>query len=93
MRTLHTSNSTDASDALYSLACGPDRHVSRYTGCIVNGIRFHTEEREKHRTTQNSGVVVKGTNEEDEIDFFGILTDIIELSYCTRKRVYLFRCD
>lgn len=93
MKMLRASNSADASDALYSLACGPDRRVSRYTGCIVNGIRFHTEEREKYRTTQNSGVVVKGTHEEVEIDFYGVLTDIIELSYCMRKRVYLFKCD
>ncbi|XP_059667354.1 uncharacterized protein LOC132312838 isoform X2 [Cornus florida] len=89
VKRLRQSMSPDAIDDLYSLACGLDSRVKRYTGCVVNGTRFHTKEREKNRKTQNNGVMVKGEN----IDFYGCLTDIIEVSYDTERRVVLFRCD
>ncbi|XP_059650484.1 uncharacterized protein LOC132296291 [Cornus florida] len=76
-------------DDLFSLACGPDSRVNRYIGCIVNGIRFHTKDREKNRKTQNNGVIVKG----EDIDFYGCLTDIIELSYDKKRQLFLFNCD
>ncbi|XP_059650446.1 uncharacterized protein LOC132296251 [Cornus florida] len=76
-------------DDLYSLACGPQCLVSRYSACIVNGIRFHTKEREQNRRTQNSGVLVKG---EDQ-DYYGALTDIIELRYPLGRKIFLFKCD
>ncbi|XP_059656677.1 uncharacterized protein LOC132303439 [Cornus florida] len=77
------------SDDLYSLACGPLSRVSRYSACIVNGIRFHTKERERNRRAQNSGVLVKGESE----DYYGVLTDIIELRYLLGRQVFLFKCD
>lgn len=66
----------------------------RYTGCMVNGYRFHTEDRERERKTQNSGVVVKGEHGNNAIDFYGVLKDIIEVRYFQgNKRVVLFKCD
>ncbi|KAK8696326.1 hypothetical protein V6N13_001462 [Hibiscus sabdariffa] len=65
--------------AAYGL--GPDTHVTRYTGIIVNGVRFHSTERGTSRHTQNNGVLVKGVHNSKETDFYGQLTDIIELDY------------
>jgi len=53
--------------------------VRRYSGCIINGARFHTKEHETNLRSQNSGVVVGGMHEDEEIDFYGVVTDIIEL--------------
>ena len=75
------------------LGLGPDIRIAKYSGIIINGIRFHTVERDKYRRTQNSGIVVKGEHNSEEIDFYGILTDIIELEYCYGNHVYLFKCD
>ncbi|KAK9287212.1 hypothetical protein L1049_015625 [Liquidambar formosana] len=94
MKLLRSQNSIEATDQLYSLACGPDPRITRYTGCIVNGFRFHTEKYGEHHRTQNSGVVVKGEHQsEEEVDFYGVLTDVIMLSYCGGNRVFLFKCD
>lgn len=94
MKRLHARKSLEATDELYSLACGPDSRVIRYSGCIVKGIRFHTKERDENHNTQNSGVVVNGDHEENlHFDFFGILTDIIVLNYSGGNRVFLFKCD
>ncbi|KAH7862370.1 hypothetical protein Vadar_003833 [Vaccinium darrowii] len=90
---LRKQNSPEATNDLYSLALGPDRRVTRCSGCIVNGTRFHTRDRERVRTTQNSGIVVKGEYLSEDTDFYGILIDIIELKYNFGNRVYLFKCQ
>ncbi|KAL6569968.1 hypothetical protein OROMI_014482 [Orobanche minor] len=53
---------SDVNESLYSLACAPNRLVRKYTGCIVNGVRFLTIERDVRRKTQNSGIVVEGNH-------------------------------
>ncbi|KAK9267622.1 hypothetical protein L1049_010053 [Liquidambar formosana] len=93
MKMLRNQNSPKATNQLYSLACGPDSRVRRYSACIVNGFRFHIEAREKHRGTQNSGLVVKGEHQSEEVDFYGVLINIIALSYCGGNQVFLFKCD
>lgn len=86
----------EVSDDLYSLACQPDMRVRLYSACIVDGVRYHTIDREKNRKTQNSGVMVQGTHNGEHIDFYGCLQDIIELQYNSsqdvRRTVVLFRC-
>lgn len=79
---------------LLSLSRGPTQYVTSYSGYIVNGYRFHTEDREKSLRTQNSGVVVIGNtgNGDENIDYYGVVTDIIEIQYLGRNRVVLFRC-
>ena len=61
----------------------------RYSGYIVNGFRLHTMSREAGRLTQNSGIV---NIAEDGVNYYGRLSDIIELSYREYK-VVLFKCD
>ena len=78
---------------MLSLARGPERHVTSYSGYFVNGFRFHTKQREDSKRTQNSGVVVKGEFQSSNIPYYGSLTDIIELRYTEGIRVVLFMCD
>ena len=70
------------------MAAKPSRHGVRYSGYIINGFRFHTLSREAARSTQNSVVNIA----EDGVNYYGRLTDIIELTY-TDYKVVLFKCD
>ncbi|KAF5468939.1 hypothetical protein F2P56_013047 [Juglans regia] len=90
---LHSQNAPEVSDQLYALACGPDPQVAFYNGCIVNGVRFHTKECERNRCTQCSGVLVKGEHEANDVNFYGILNDILELHYLGGHQVFLFNYD
>lgn len=78
---------------LYALACGPDRWAASYAACIINGKRFHTKQRELRRRTQNSGVLVTGDEATNNLDFYGVVNNIVELRYMEWRRVYLFECD
>ncbi|XP_057797412.1 uncharacterized protein LOC131013365 [Salvia miltiorrhiza] len=84
-------------------ADGPDIIGVSYERYVVNGFRFHTSELEHKRKTQNSGISVKvatssysSTRDENpilsELDYYGVLTEIIELRYVNRQ-VVLFGCD
>lgn len=81
------------SEQLLNLARGPDKRVVCYKTCIVNGFRFHVKDRDKQRKTQNSGVIVKGDNLPSNIDYYGVLTDIVELNYIGHNWVVLFKSD
>ena len=70
----------DVSDSLYALSCEPDLRVRIFSGCLVDGVRYHTADREKYRT-QNSGVMAEGTHDGESIEFYGCLKQIIELQY------------
>ncbi|GKU87416.1 hypothetical protein SLEP1_g1813 [Rubroshorea leprosula] len=93
--------SAEITDQIKWLAHGPNNKVRRYTGYMINGFRFHTKERERSLKTQNSGVVVtvkdqsydSGQLVEKEINYYGVLTDIIELNYSGMYKLVLFRCD
>ncbi|KAK5793237.1 hypothetical protein PVK06_034377 [Gossypium arboreum] len=78
--------------------------LCKYSAFLINGYRFHTKYRERMRRTQNCGVVVnssitsyaraKDSNPiEGNMEYYGLLTDIIELDYYGRWKVVLFRCD
>jgi hypothetical protein len=67
----------EVDDDLFSLACGPDFRVTKYTSCIVNGVRFNTVDRDKNKKTQNSGVMSQNTHSGHVTDFFGTLKEII----------------
>nr|GMD44164.1 uncharacterized protein LOC109169448 [Ipomoea batatas] len=90
---LHNAHATKAMDDLYSLACGPQLCVRKYTSCIVNGVRFHTKDRDSRHKTQNCGISVQGNHGDELIDFYGVLNDVIELEYIKGCRIVLFKCD
>ncbi|KAL6582793.1 hypothetical protein OROMI_004871 [Orobanche minor] len=89
----YNASPSDVNESLYSLACEPNRLVRNYTGCIMNGVRFLTIERDVRRKTQNSGIVVEGNHGDDNIEFFGILTDIIHLDYVKGRHIIVFKCE
>ena len=93
MKILRHQGSPEATDELYSLASGPDRRVSLYHSCVVNGIRFHTKDIDDRHTTQNSGVLVLGDHYEDMIDFYGVLPNVVVLDYIFNNQVVLFKCE
>ncbi|XP_050232991.1 uncharacterized protein LOC126681493 [Mercurialis annua] len=67
---------------ILSLAKGPLRSVRTFKGYRVNGFKFQTQAYGEEQLTMNSGVCVRGTQYVDsENDFYGFLTDIIELEY------------
>ncbi|XP_042962607.1 uncharacterized protein LOC122296877 [Carya illinoinensis] len=86
-------NPLEVSQDLYALACGPDRWVASYAACIINDKRFHTKSREIRRHSQNSGVLVTSDQATDNVDFYDIINDVVELHYMGGRRVYLFSCD
>ncbi|WMV08510.1 hypothetical protein MTR67_001895 [Solanum verrucosum] len=80
---------------LLSLSRGPTRYSTHSNGYIVNGYRFHVEDYDKKLRTQNCGVVVLGENDKDSenLDYYGVLTDVIELKFIMDRRVVLFHCN
>nr|GFB91457.1 hypothetical protein [Tanacetum cinerariifolium] len=76
------------------LSCGPLNSVNSYSGCIVNGYKFHTQTREENRACQNSGVVVRGDHGSSMIYYFRILQEVLEVVYLGgNKRVLVFKCE
>jgi hypothetical protein len=59
---LRNTNEEDVDDDLFSLACGPNFRVRKYSSCIVNGVRFNNADRDKNKKTQNSGVISQSTH-------------------------------
>jgi hypothetical protein len=90
-------NKEDIKDELLALSCEPNLRVRTFSACLVNGVRFHTVDREKNRRTQNSGILANGEHDNEDVDFYGCLKEIIELSYNSdfndNRTVVLFRCD
>ena len=43
--------------------------------------------------SQNSGVLVRGDENTGNLDYFSVLTDIIEFSYLNGNNVILLKCD
>ncbi|KAH0695952.1 hypothetical protein KY289_013434 [Solanum tuberosum] len=65
-----------------ALANGPRRSVKPFTSYNVNGFKFHTKSRSSSRSSNNNGVCIKGTNyNADDYDYYGAITDILELEY------------
>jgi hypothetical protein len=76
------------------MSYGPSKYVTCYNGIIVNGYRFHTKENGQNKATMNSGVCVRGSiYGENDLDYYGILEEILELSYLgIQNKVFLLRC-
>ncbi|XP_062213779.1 uncharacterized protein LOC133914774 [Phragmites australis] len=88
-KVLHSDDSS-INESIRVLARKPNKCGVRYNGFVINGFRFHTRSRESKRLTQNSGVV---NISNDGTNYYGRLTDIIELSYKGNYKVVLFKCD
>ena len=60
-------------------------------------MQYSTVDHERFLLTQNSGVMTNGSRDGNDIDFYGVLKEVIELEYNSnfqfRRTVVLFRCD
>jgi hypothetical protein len=74
---LRNDGQEDTDDDLFTLACGPDFRVQKYTSCIVNGVFFNTVDRDNNKKTQNSGVMAQASHNNELIDFYGTLKEIV----------------
>ncbi|KAL0437694.1 UNVERIFIED_CONTAM: hypothetical protein Sradi_0477300 [Sesamum radiatum] len=82
-------------DLLKSLYWGPNQLVTTWSCYFVNGYNFHTEEPNIGKSTMNCGVCVKSSSYTDtDIDFYGMLEEIIQLDYpvIDGLQVVLFKC-
>lgn len=79
------------------LVHGPLNKVKTWPMYFTRGYLFHTENHGVGRKTCNYGVSVKGENysdASDAADFYGTITDIMELEYegMVNLRITLFKC-
>ena len=95
MAQLHKDGKCPLGDELLSLSRCPTNYGTSFSGYITNGYRFHTQSREKNLQTQNSGVFVLGNMGAgtENIDYYGVLTEVVRLEYMGGNHVVLFRCN
>jgi hypothetical protein len=91
-RTSHSSD-TQTSEYLKKLAHGPIFTVMTYQGYDINGYTFYTEQQDKKRIYQNSGVHVDAYDStgQDKNMYYGQIQEIWELDFHGFK-IPLFRC-
>lgn len=80
---------------MHRLAFGPKRKVHTWPIYFVNGFKFHTEESSVDKKTINCGVCVKGDEGVGEKDYYGIIKEIIQVSYLggPTEQLFLFNCE
>ncbi|KAL3616094.1 hypothetical protein CASFOL_040388 [Castilleja foliolosa] len=61
---LYNADPSGRNESLYSLACAPSRCIKKFSGCIVNGVRFLT----KDRDSQNGVYQENDTNDVLEVN-------------------------
>jgi hypothetical protein len=90
-------NGEEINENLYALASLPLLRLRIFSGCIVDGVRYHTVDRESSKRTQNSGIMVEGSHNGEDIDFYGQLKEVIQLQYNSdansQRTVVLFKYD
>lgn len=86
------------------LVRGPTRFATKYHKYCVNGFLFITKDYQKTKRNQNSGVSTscmttfrssaKDKNPIDgDADYYGVLTNIVQLNYREGYKTVLFKCD
>ncbi|XP_051151924.1 uncharacterized protein LOC127265929 [Andrographis paniculata] len=87
-----------------ALAGGPLCNATRYSSCIVSGIRYRVQDRDARKRTQCAGVMVTADTvsyasardhnpREGSVAYYGILTDIVEVYYSNQQKYLLLKCD
>ncbi|XP_062080195.1 uncharacterized protein LOC133784947 [Humulus lupulus] len=79
-------------DDLYSLSQGPLERYNTYQSCIVNGVRFRCKECDDTLKTQCSGICTEGDHDNINILYYGVLIEILQLSFVLDRKVFLFCC-
>jgi hypothetical protein len=66
---LRNTNEEEVVGDFFSMVCGPDFRVKKYSLCIVNGMRFNIIDRDKNKKTQNSGEMSQSAHNGQVTDF------------------------
>ncbi|XP_021847401.1 uncharacterized protein [Spinacia oleracea] len=92
------------SNAIKSLAYGPQDTLHSYEGYDINGYTFHTlRQDKKSRSMQNSGVTMVASSrdyasakDKNHVDathpYYGVIQEIWELDYIGKIKIPLFQC-
>ncbi|WMV49846.1 hypothetical protein MTR67_043231 [Solanum verrucosum] len=80
---IFSNNSKPFRDGIYDVIPKKDFDMARW---------YHVQRCDELRKSQNCGIVVVGYHENEVIDFYGIIVDILELEYVEEHRVLLFKC-
>ena len=97
-------NNEQLYEVIKVLAMGPWDLASRFSGYIIDGVRYHTKIRELRLKTQNNGIMLKATTSsyssakdinprEGDVAYYGKLIDIVEYYYSHYHRYVLFKCE
>ena len=77
---------------LQSLGSGLIQYVSNFIWCKVNVYKFNTKRHAFGLKTQNSEILVIGCHGMKTRNYYGVLTDIIEIQYLKGKQFLVFKC-
>lgn len=91
------------SERLKWLAHGPSNQVLKYQSYMINGVTYHTKERDDMRVVQNSGVkvvakIMQVSSAKDknpvvsDMVFYGVIQEIWEIDYHD-FRIPMFKCN
>ena len=86
-------NDPRLADDLGSLSKYPSLWMKTFSKVACNGFKFRIKKVDKNSLTQNCGVVVSATSSEGDINYDGVLIEILELDYYGGRNVLLFQCD
>lgn len=86
-----TSNTENFPLWFRELAEGPQLKATTFPMYCTRGFTFHTAKHGTGKSTANYGISIKG----DTSDFYGILTEIVEVAYpgLVNMKCIIFRCD
>ncbi|KAL8464801.1 hypothetical protein ACS0TY_034340 [Phlomoides rotata] len=90
------------SEKVKALAQGPNNKVFKYQSYSLNGVTYHTKERDNTRVVQNSGVTLVSKTMQvasakdknpimSDMTFYGVIDEIWEVDYYN-FRIPIFKC-
>lgn len=86
--------SSSVHEDLCALVSGPSHWCKKYKRYIINDYWFRVKKFDEKNKTQNSYASTHDTNPIDgRVDYYRVLTDIIELDNHTDLKIVLFDCD
>ena len=53
----------------------------------MNGVRYHPYNRDNRLTTQNNGITMAGEHDNEEVEIYGVLVDVLEFQYLFNHKV------